>query len=186
MKKLLSILVLTLLFGSLAFSQDFGKQGVLEFGGTAGFMSLTPVVNGETGDATSTIMFEPTVGYFIIDGLEVGLNPLSISSTSPPEGDALTTIGIWAFGGYHFNTMSKIHPYIEGLIGYTSMSAGGESHGGFAFGAGAGVKFELAGGLLLNAGLDYRFYTYDFDQTDKRDGVNALSVAVGLSGFLLP
>jgi hypothetical protein len=186
MRNLLSVVLLVILFSSLAFSQHFAEQGVIEFGGTAGFMSATPVVNGETGDATSTFMLEPTLGYFVIDGLEVGLNPLSIQSISPPEGDALSTIGVWAFGAYHFTTMGKTYPYIEALLGYTTMSAGGESAGGLAYGVGAGAKFEIAGGLLLNAGLDYRFYTYDYDETDSRDGVNALSIGVGLSGFFLP
>jgi len=185
MKKLLSVLVLVVLFGSLAFCQNFAKKGVLEFGGSAGFMSATPVVNGETGDATSTIMFEPTLGYFFMDGLEVGFNPLSIESISPPEGDAMTMVGIWAFGAYHFTTMGKTYPYIEALLGYTTMSAG-ESAGGLAYGIGAGAKFEIAGNLLLNAGLDYRFYTYDNDDTDSRDGFNALSIMIGLSGFLTP
>lgn len=186
MKKMLSILILVVLFGSLAFSQDFGKTGVLEFGGTAGFMSMTPVMDGETGDATSYIMLEPSIGYFVMDGLEVGLNPLSIESISPSGGDAITNIGAWAFGAYHFMTMGKTYPYIEALLGYTTMSAGGESAGGLAYGIGAGAKFEITGGLLLNAALDYRFHTYDIDETDGRDGENILSIGVGLSGFLMP
>ncbi len=186
MKNLLSVLLLVILLGSIAFSQDFGKQGVIEFGGTAGFMSATPVYDGETGDATSYFMLEPSIGYFVIDGLEVGLNPLSIVSESPSEGDALTTIGAWAFGAYHFMTMGKTYPYIEALLGYTSMSSGDNSYGGLAYGVGAGAKFEIAGGLLLNAAVDYRFYTYDSDLTGGRDGANILLIGVGLSGFLLP
>jgi len=186
MKNLLSILLLVILFGSIAFSQDFGKQGVIEIGGMAGFSSATPVVNGETGDAITTIMLEPTVGYFVIDGLEVGLNPLSFQSMKVPDEDAISTIGFWAFGAYHFMTMGKTYPYIEALLGYTSMSSGDNSYGGLAYGVGAGAKFEIAGGLLLNAAVDYRFYTYDSDLTGGRDGANILSIGVGLSGFLLP
>ena len=186
MKNLLSILLLVILLGSIAFSQDFGKQGVIEIGGMAGFSSATLVVNGETGDAITTIMLEPTVGYFVIDGLEVGLNPLSFQSMKVPDEDAISTIGFWAFGAYHFMTMGKTYPYIQALLGYTTMSAGGESAGGLAYGIAAGVKFEIAGGLLLNAGAEYRFFTYDFEETDSRDGSNVLSIGIGLSGFLLP
>ncbi len=185
MKNLLSILLLVILFGSIAFSQDFGKQGVIELGGMAGFSSTTLVVEGETGDAITAIMLEPVVGYFVSDGLEVGLNPLSFVSLKAPDEDAISTIGLWAFGAYHFMTMGKTYPYIEGLIGYTSMSAG-ETAGGMAYGLAAGAKFEIAGGLLLNAGAEYRFYTYTPDGADKRWGQNVLSIGVGLSGFLLP
>ena len=186
MKNLLSILLLVILFGSIAFSQDFGKQGVIEIGGTAGFASETYVTDGETGDAYTIFTLQPTVGYFVIDGLEVGLNPLSFSSENYPSwDDPINTIGLWAFGAYHFMTMGKTYPYIQALLGYTSRSSG-ETYGGLAYGLAAGAKFEIAGGLLLNAGVDYRFYTYDRDDTGGRDGSNVLLIGVGLSGFLLP
>jgi hypothetical protein len=184
MRYILSILVITFILSAVAFSQGtFGKEGVIEFGGTVGFMSSTPVANGETGDATSTFTVVPSVGYFFMDGLEVGLNPLSFVSTKPPVGDSYSNIGIWAFGAYHLMTMGTTYPYIEGLIGYTSES-NGETLSGLSYGLGIGAKFEITGGLLLNAAAEYRFYTYNPSGADKRFGMNVLSIGVGLSGFL--
>ncbi len=183
MKHLLSIMFVIVVISSVAFSQNFGKTGTIEFGGQAAFMSTTPVVEGETGDATTVIMFQPSFGYFVMDGLEVGVNPLSITSMSQ-NSNTLTNIGFWAFGAYHFTDMGSTYPYLQALLGYTSVSDGDNTASGLSYGVGAGAKFEIAGGLLLDANLNYRFYTYNPDGADKRWGNNVLTIGVGLSGFL--
>ncbi len=182
MKRLLSVIFVLGLIGSVALSQDFGKEGIIEFGGTASFSSSTPVAAGTTGDATTIIALAPTVGYFLMDGIEIGVDPLAFSSVSY-KSNTLSTIGFWAFGAYHFMTMGTTYPYLQALVGYTSISNGG-SGGGLAYGVAGGAKFEIAGGLLLNAQASYKFYTYTPSGVDDRVGNNVLMVGVGISGFL--
>ncbi|MDI6778963.1 MAG: hypothetical protein QME25_02025 [Bacteroidota bacterium] len=185
MKSLLSVFFVLILTSTLALSQEFGKEGVIEFGGNASFQSTTPVAEGKTGDATTTIMLSPTVGYFVIDGVEVGVDPLSYTSVSYPKpiDKTYSTLGFWAFGAYHFMTMGTTYPYVQALVGYTSAS-NGKSASGLAYGAAIGAKFEVASGLLINASAQYRFYTYTPEDADKRWGDNVLSIGIGISGFL--
>ena len=80
MKKLLTVLFALVLFVGFSQAQNFGKKGVIEVGGGLGFSSTTAVANGETADESLTnISVMPYVGYFIIDGLELGVNPLGFS-----------------------------------------------------------------------------------------------------------
>jgi len=77
MKKFFYLLVLILVVGSVSLSaQSFAKKGVWEFGGGIGFSSVTYVYDGESADdAATSFMFDPYVGYFVINSLELGLIP---------------------------------------------------------------------------------------------------------------
>ena len=110
------------ILSATSFAQNGGKfatQGVTELGGNVIFESATPVVNGNTGDATTIFALEPFIGYFVSDGFELGLDPFGIISTHIP--DATTTqVMILAAPSYNFKTEGIAYPFIEGLVGYTS------------------------------------------------------------------
>jgi outer membrane protein len=176
--------VAVVLFATVGFAQDFAKAGVIEVGGNVGFSSSTDVTAGETTDQSLTaITISPTVGYFVIDGLELGLDPLEFSTLS--DGDnTLTSMGFWGFGTYHFSTGGMAFPYIQALVGYTSAKMTDmDATTGLSYGFAAGAKLKIAGGLLLNAGASYKFYTYNPSGADSRNGSNVLAIGVGLSGF---
>lgn len=128
------------------------------------------------------------------DNLELGLNPLELVAvlneasgltTQSSGGDSHTMMGFWAFGAYHFATGGKTRPYLQALIGYTSESAtGSDGVGGLSYGFAGGAKFQISGGLLLNAGLSYKFYTYTPSGASSRYGQNILAIGLGISGFL--
>jgi hypothetical protein len=184
MKRLFSVIFVLVFVSSMALAQDFAKEGVIEFGGTASFNSIQMIANGESyGDASSVITLTPQVGYFLMEGVEVGVDPFEFTSTSS-GGNTSSTLGFWAFGAYHFVSGSSTYPYLQALVGYTSMTAASETASGLSYGLAGGAKFEIAGGLLLNAQASYKFYTYNPSGADKRFGANVLSVGVGLSGFL--
>ncbi|HTB32139.1 MAG TPA: hypothetical protein VK808_08945, partial [Bacteroidia bacterium] len=116
----------------------FASPGCVELGGSFSFTSQSfsnPNGGGST-PSTSLILFAPYVGYFPIQGLELGVNPLSVSSSSDGTGDHTTSLLFVFAPSYNFNTRSIAYPFIEGNIGYASISESGSttSISGVAYG----------------------------------------------------
>ena len=60
--------LLLVLFASVSSAQGrnkFATQGSTELGGSISFQSLTPVSNGNTGDATTVFSLAPYVGVIL-------------------------------------------------------------------------------------------------------------------------
>jgi len=192
MKKFFYLLVLTLVVGSVSLSaQNFAKKGVWEFGGGIGFSSVTYVFDGESADdALTTFMFEPYVGYFVIDCFELGLIP-SFETTS--FGDvSQSSFGVYFAPAWNFDLKSNVFPFIEGRIGYnTSSYDDGDSEtedpssSGLAYGARGGAKFQLGNSALVNASIGYTMVTMEPDGWDGgRIGSNGFDIMVGFTVFL--
>ena len=194
MKRLFSILCVVALLSSAAFAQEFAKKGAVEIGGNVGFSSITTIIDGQSDpNATTLFQISPTIGYFAIDGLELGINPLEFTNVMGQTSGLTTTgdsafsqtwVGFWVFGAYHFSTGGTTFPYLQALVGYTSESSTGKSSvSGLSYGFAGGAKFKLTDGLLLNAGISYKFYTYNQSEATSRSGLNVLTVGVGIGGF---
>lgn len=167
----------------------FAKKGSVELGGSVGYSSTSEVSNGTTDEAISTFLIAPHVGYFISDGVEIGLNPLSISVIST-EYASLTTVHSLMSFGYNGTTGNGVHPFIEGLFGFAIQNASRksafgsssvDSRNGLSFGGRGGVKHEIASGALLNASLQYLQVTLNDDNDRERNGYNTLAFELGFS-----
>lgn len=190
MKKLYSLLAVLFLFTSLSFSQNFATKGTIEAGGSLGFSSTTSVSNGQTADNSSTTFrIEPYIGYFITNGLELGIVP-SFSTSS--FGDNSST----SFGGYfapawNFDLRSNLFPFIEGRIGYNTYSyddgnsaTDDPSYSGIAWGVRGGVKVKLGNSGLFNVSLSYDQMTMNPEDWDgDRNGQNVLAANAGFTVF---
>ncbi|WP_294083704.1 outer membrane beta-barrel protein [Proteiniphilum sp. UBA5384] len=107
------------------------------------------------GSSTTTVVFSPSVGYFVTDGLSVGISA-SILNT---EGSTLYSV--LPSASYYFDNQSNIKPFIEVGIGYGGLSEDGESIGGLALGAGAGIMYLINKNIGLNLGFQYLRGDYD-------------------------
>lgn len=190
MKKFLYSFVLVLLFGSLSlFGQDFAKKGVWELGGGIGFSSTTFVSDGESGDnALTSFTFEPYVGWFVINSLELGLIP-SFNTVSYGD-ESENSFGIYFAPAWNFDLQSQLFPFIEGRIGYNTITydpGEGESstRSGLAYGARGGLKYQLGNSALVNFSLGYTMTTLDPEGWEgDRNGTNSFDVMVGFTVFL--
>lgn len=163
---------------SVSFAQEarkFAAKGCTELGGSVSFQSLTPVTNGNTGDAVTIFSFAPFIGYFVADGFEIGVNPLGITSVS-----STTQIMILAAPSYNFTTEGIAYPFIEALLGYTSQS-NGSSRSGFTWGGRGGVKLAVTDKGLLNLGIQYLQITLNPSGATNRYGSNQLAVSAGFT-----
>jgi Outer membrane protein beta-barrel domain len=193
MKKFTSVLLTLLLISSISvFGQNFAKKGVWELGGGIGFTSSTIVTDGESAEESMTsFIFQPYVGYFVIDCLELGLIP-SFETTS--IGDlSSNSFGIYFAPAWNFDLKSNLYPFIEGRIGYNTTTIEYEFEGdtyeqtlsGLAYGGRAGLKYQLGNAALVNLSLGYTMTTLNpEDWEGDRNGTNDFDVMVGFTIFL--
>jgi hypothetical protein len=178
---------------AVAQSQGFAEKGVTEIGGSASFSSISEVYQGKTGSATTVFSLGPRIGYFVADGFEIGFNP-GISSFLFPQGltvwsgagsSSTTLLQLFVFPAYNIrNEGSKIYPFIEVPLGYTSQSSGsGSGSSGFSWGVRGGVKVTPVGGLLLTFSGEYYQITLNRTGDNERAGFNYFSFGVGIGGF---
>ena len=137
--------------------KPFASNGVTELGGNISFQSASGL---------STFSFTPSVGYFVGDGFELGLDPLGIS-TAWSGGSSSTQLTILAAPSYNFRTNGFAYPFIGALLGYSHDSGG--PNGGFTWGASGGVKLAVTSGTLIDLALQ------------DTGGRNQFSISAGLS-----
>jgi len=134
------------------------RQDLVELGGSGTL---------QFSDGDAVLYLSPTLGYFVTNQIEVGLNP-SIA-TDFDDG----TVYLTAFGAYHFaaSPTARTVPFVAALLG-GSVTDGG----GLALGAEAGVKqfFQPGGALVVNA----------FVTTDESFDAVVAGVEAGVSIFL--
>ena len=171
---LIATMVLALPLTAIA-GENFARRGVAELGGTIGFSS-TSIVDSPA-DAFNVFQFEPSVGYFVTDGLEIGARPIGITVTSAGD-NTVTQVFTLASLAYNFATGSSAYPFLEGLVGFSSLSGSlsfnDASESGVAWGGRGGVKVAIAEHALLNLAIGYTRETY---------GENGLGVLAVLAGF---
>lgn len=181
-----SLVLLVVLPASAQTEKGYADRGVVELGGTVAFTSVTSVNAGQTSSTTYTnFSLTPSIGYFITDGLEIGLDPFSLTvsshtgaSTSPTELHILGSVA------YAFKTQGSAYPFVQGMAGYSSYSAGSTSLSGFTWGLRGGVKVALAQHVLLLCGVQYLQVTENPSGATDRYGYNELLVGMGFSVWL--
>ncbi len=167
----------------------FGRKGVVELSGSVSFNSITPVSNDETGEASTLFSIAPQIGYFVTDGFEIGLSTgvallPGIAIVSPPRGDGTTMTQLFFTPAFNVITQeSKVYPFIEGQIGYTSVSSGNESQTGFSYGARGGVKVPVVEHLIISTSAQYLVITLNPEQATRRSGYNYFSFGIGVGGY---
>ncbi len=183
---LLALSVALLVSAASTFSQEqparFGSKGQVELGGSASFQSYTPVHDGKTGSTASFITINPFVGVFILDRLEIGLNPLGLTVMTSGGG---ASTGLLALGSiaYHPPSPAFVHPFVEGLAGY-SLQTNGTTYRGFTWGGRGGVKMSITGNGLLNLAIQYLQVTMNREGATERNGSNQLSISLGYTVWL--
>lgn len=199
---LLPILTLIVTLGLVATAEakpvkgtKFAQQGKFAIGMATGIgglgsgagwqmMSYTPEVSGTEGDSvdTSSLIFNPTVDYFVIDGLAVGLQPI-FGMTSQDDYES-TTMGIALRVNYYYRAMGSVFLYGGGAFGFgsTTVDVDGSDEAetgfkGFDIGAGAALAFGGKFGGFGSLGLAYTYNMLNPDgpveATDAGFGIRA-------------
>lgn len=163
MKKLLLLVLSVFLVSSISFAQVGQGSKYVNASTSLSFSSMKYTEDyGEGSDeATYTeLSISPSFGYFIMDGLAVGITALYESSkykSGDYESDPYVIYGLGVFGKYYYG-QGAIKPFGKAEIGILGESYGEEDQdkaSGMGFALGAGVAYFLNEYVAVEAGLDY-------------------------------
>jgi outer membrane protein len=161
--------------------------------------------NGQSEDGPKISRFSvtPSVGYFVIDGLAVGIDLGFDSTTQKQDGSKVTisTFSVMPTATYYFNTGGKFFPFIGAGIGYAStktkynianavydpiLFSGDATEDGLAWKAKAGVTYMATQSLGINLGLGFdQYYTKDtYFNTEVKTTRSNFGVNLGFSYFI--
>lgn len=174
------VLLLAVSMATTAFADTrFGQKGTWAVGGSAGFSSSSQDTGADDVPSTTAITFSPAAGYFISNGLLIGLAP-SYTSTSYDSGasgadtvDSSTT-GVSATvnyyhplqgtlfigGGAHLGYFTETTPSLtyDSTTGLPTGSSDFDTSG-IGFGAHAGPTLAFGGKF---GGFASLLVTYDY------------------------
>lgn len=193
MKKSALLLALLFFFSSISVYAQFGQRGQVEIGGAISYSSVTSVSNGEKDKNSSSLLeFMPYISYFITNGFSLGIAP-GVNMMKPAgSDDSITNLMLFAVPGFTFQTRGTVFPFIQALVGYTSITSDSDPTGGsgklensgISYGGRAGVKIQVGKNGLGTLGVSYMMYTFNPKGADKRYGMDHLAITLGFSVFL--
>ncbi|MEC5158140.1 OmpW family outer membrane protein [Chryseobacterium sp. MP_3.2] len=165
---------------------------------TLGFNSVSTKYsagnNSESDPKISTFTITPSVGYFVIDKLAVGLDLgyTSISTKDDNENVSVSTTSVLPTATYYFKSASNLIPYLGAGIGYASQKTeyGSEdlTLDGFAWKAKGGLVYLINQNVGVDLGLGYNQFVNTQDETEfsteYKTTTSTLGVNVGFTLFL--
>ncbi|MNK09122.1 hypothetical protein D3C87_270720 [compost metagenome] len=193
MKKI--ILLLTLAAGlNVAANAQTEKGKWLVSGSTnVGFNSVSTKykANDQSADGpkVNTFNVSPSVGYFVVNNLSIGLG-LDYNNTSTKEvGDdrmSSSTFTVMPTATYFFTKNTSVKPYLGAGAGFAAYKekygSVSQSNNGFAWGVEGGLAYFISPKIAVDLGLGYGQVSV------KESGVtinaNTFGAKVGFSLFL--
>lgn len=163
-------------------------------------------VNGSKYGETKISAFSvtPSVGYFVADGLAVGID-LGFNNVTTKENSNKTIISSFSVmptAHYYFKTGTKFIPFLGAVIGYATHKIKYDFDGssidplllletetvtdGLAWKVNGGVTYMATKSLGLNLGLGFdQFYTKEtYSGIDYKTSRNTFGVNLGFSYFI--
>jgi Outer membrane protein beta-barrel domain len=170
----------------------FAAKGNVEFGGNVSYQHTSVITQGAEFPTQTNSMFSffPYGGYFLADGFEIGLNPVSIQTYWDNQ-DKITNLTILLAPSYNFDTGGKVYPFVEVQLGYSQEVFGGSlaelnasKRDGFSWGGRAGIKLAITGNSLLNAGAQYQQISLTPSGDSQWSGSNTLMFSAGFTFWM--
>lgn len=181
-----TILLLIISNSQAQTEQNFAKENTWEVGGSLSYTYTEYVSNGKAhDDGVNIFKLSTYVGYFAIDGFEIGIIP-AIELIDYSGNSTSNSFAIYAAPSYNFYIGSLAYPYVQGAFGYNRISYGGNSstYSGIAWALEGGMKINIAGNSLLKVGFDYGQKTLNkSNSTGDRNGYNTFSFVAGFNVF---
>jgi hypothetical protein len=170
----------------------FAAKGIVEFGGNVSYQHTSVITQGAEfpTQTNSVFSFFPYAGYFLADGFEIGLNPLSIQTYWDNQ-DKITNLVILLAPSYNFDLGGRVYPFVEAQLGYSEEVFGGSlaelnpsKRDGFSWGGRAGIKFVITGNCLLNVAAQYQQITLTPSSDAQWSGSNIAMFSAGFTFWM--
>lgn len=193
MKKLLTVLTVlfSMTFAGAAFAEEpvaapAGglnlKAGTIFAGGTIGYFSTT--VSPDEGDDVemSSIIFSPSVGYFVTPEL-AAMGTLTYRSDSEGDDDQ-STIGLWAGAKYHM-PMGPVYLWGSGELGLEMIGTEGLDRTQYGLRLGVGILYAFNPHVALEAGLKFTYLMGSWEADGGLEGdYSVTDLGLGYLGFV--
>ncbi|WP_400078594.1 outer membrane protein [Winogradskyella sp. R77965] len=194
-KTIVLFVTLTLMF-SIGYSQT--EKGNLIIGGSSDLSfsssksSVKPNNENQGDDTVLRLSFGPSLGYFIIDKLAIGLQvPVSFSKRKSESSNGFetypfeiksTSVSAITFIRYYFSE-SNIKPFLQGNVGFginnsdsflVDFETGNTEYGKiksntFSYGFNGGVAFFINSNISIDLGINYLSITTKPDENNDFD-----------------
>lgn len=169
---------------------------------TIGFNSVGTKIkaDGESydGPKVSTFNFTPSVGYFVMDKLAIGLDLGYTSITSKYTDDYYreeekvtnSVFSILPTATYYFNSGTKVLPYLGAGIGYGSNKEKYDNVSytvdGLMWKAKGGIAYLITDKVAVDLGVSFNQFSNKEEEAgyDYKTVINTFGVGAGLSIFL--
>jgi outer membrane protein W len=185
MKKIILISLVLLLFHSFAFSQDFAvDKGSILFAGMASFStSGGDLYENADGDRAMNITLEPSVNYFVIQNVGVGLKA---QYSRDSQGDyTSSTLGIGPNLAYFLgDAESNMFPYLGAGFHYITNSVDDYTISGTDIAIIAGVLAPVKKNLGIMINASYHMMSLKHEDWDEAESGNIIMVGIGIAGML--
>lgn len=151
------------------------------------------------GPKVSTFSITPSIGYFVIDNLAVGLDLQFVSTKTTFKNDQFdmnvdtknSTFTVMPNATYYFATGSSFRPYVGAGVGYGSVTSTElyndkeTTKGGLAWGAKGGFVYLLNSTVGLDLGVGYNSLSTKetVQNTEVKTNTGGLGVNLGVSVF---
>lgn len=141
------------------------------------------------GEKVNTFNISPSVGYFIIDNLSVGLGLDYNNSSTKDENDeklSSSTFTVLPTATYFFTKNTTVKPYLGAGAGYASYKqkygSVSQTNGGFAWGVEGGLAYFINPKIGIDLGLGYG--QVSVEESDVTIKANTFGAKIGFSLFL--
>ena len=187
MKKLLLLLALPLSISS--FAQDITRPQTSANVGDKPIQKGNWLVGGSIGSLgysfegeNFNINLNPQAGYFLSDGVAVGLTT-GVGLQTVNGGDNIWSYKLMPFIRYYFpeGASSTGRFFGQGELGITGAESGGVSDTSFGFGINAGYAHFISSSVALEALVGYNYSKSNHASAQAQNG---LGVAVGFQIYL--
>ena len=176
MKKIL--LLLAVAFAGVSYAQTQKGDWFVE--SDLGLSYTSTSVEGT--QSHSIFKITPSLNYFVIDNLAVGLG-LSYENTKTKNDSAVNTFTIMPNATYFFKMGGEITPFVRGGIGYTTSSQNGVSLSGLAYKGAAGIAYFVNEAVALTGSVDYTGRNLKADGASTSVSYTNLGVGIGVALF---
>ena len=154
--------------------------------------------NSSSKTKQSSISFRPTMGYFVIDNLAIGLSGNFSTSTQEEKSfgkQISTSATIMSMAMYYFPMEGKIRPLLQIGAGYSSMAQkytplqqGSEDkrlYSGFTYNFGGGIAYFITENISFDFGVSYTNTNFKIkDNNITKLKLGNLDGNIGISVFL--
>lgn len=169
-----------------------------------GFNNVTTTIKvgdqSVEGPKVNTFSISPSVGYFVIDKLAVGIELGYINATTKYQGlkSKTSSFSVMPTATYYFTNSSKLVPFLGAGIGYASVKSSGQTNfmgmiassetttDGLAWKVKGGLTYMATQSLGINLGVSYDQFSNKetIMNTDVKTNVKTFGVNVGFSYFI--